>query len=139
MDPLHSLEHHPTSSGSLASPLSSNGHHGGSPQQLKESKDVSSEIWIARPGTPPPTAVFSSGMQRRLSFSFEDGNVAILAGKSYFLVHRGFLSRQSEYLAELTRDIHARPTMTLEDRPVLHLPDSPDDISLLLHSMYDGL
>jgi hypothetical protein len=78
-------------------------------------------------------------MQRRLSLSFEDGNVAILAGKSYFLVHRGFLSRQSEYLAELTKDIHACPTMTLEDRPVLHLPDSPDDISLLLHSMYDGL
>ena len=136
MDPSHSLEHHPMSSGSLASPLGSNEHHGGSPQL----KDVSSEIWIARPGTPPPpTPIFSSGMQRRLSFSFEDGNVAILAGKSYFLVHRGFLSRQSEYLAELTRDIHVRPTMTLEDRPVLHLPDSPDDISLLLHSMYDGL
>jgi hypothetical protein len=135
MDPLHSLEHHPTSSGNLASTLGSNGHHGGSPQL----KDVSSEIWIARPRTLPPAAIFSSGMQRRLSFSFEDGNVAILAGKSYFLVHRGFLSRQSEYLAELTKDIDACPTMTLEDRPVLHLPDSPDDISLLLHSMYDGL
>jgi hypothetical protein len=135
MDPLHSPEHHTTSSGSLASPLSSNGHHGGSPPL----KDVSPEIRIARLGTPSPTAIFSSGMQRRLSLSFEDGNVAILAGKSYFLVHRGFLSRQSEYLAELTRDIHACPTMTLEGRPVLHLPDSPDDISLLLHSMYDGL
>ena len=78
-------------------------------------------------------------MQRRLSLSFEDGNVAILAGKSYFIVHRGFLSRQSGYLAELTKDIVACPTMTLEGRPVLHLPDSPDDISLLLHSMYDGL
>jgi hypothetical protein len=78
-------------------------------------------------------------MQRRLSLSFEDGNVAILAGKSYFLVHRGFLSRQSEYLAELTKDIYSCPTMTLEGRPVLHLSDSPDDISLLLHSMYDGL
>jgi len=78
-------------------------------------------------------------MHRRLSLSFEDGNVAILAGNSYFLVHRGFLSRQSEYLAELTKDIHACPTMTLEGRPVLPLPDSPDDISLLLHSMYDGL
>jgi hypothetical protein len=40
-------------------------------------------------------------MQRRPSLSFEDGNVAILAGNFYFLVHRGFLSRQSEYLAEL--------------------------------------
>lgn len=128
MDPSHSPEHHPTTLGSLASPLSSNGHHG-----------VPPEIRIARLGTPSPTAIFSSGMQRRLSLSFEDGNIAILARKSYFLVHRGFLSRQSGYLAELTKDIHARTTMTLEGRPVLHLPDSPDDISLLLHSMYDGL
>jgi hypothetical protein len=78
-------------------------------------------------------------MQRRPSLSFEDGNVAILAGKSYFLVHRGFLSRQSEYLAGLTKDNYSCPTMMLEGRPVLHLSDSPDDISLLLHSMYDGL
>lgn len=134
MDPLHFPEHHPTSSGNFASPLSSNGHHGGSPHL-----NVSYENRIARPGTPSPTAVYSSDVQRRSSLSFEDGNVAILAGKSYFLVHRGFLSRQSEYLAELTKDLHARPTMTLEGRPVLHLPDSPDDISLLLHSMYDGL
>jgi hypothetical protein len=78
-------------------------------------------------------------MQRRPSLSFEDGNVAILAGNFYFLVHRGFLSRQSEYLAELIKDNFSCPNMTLEGRPVLHLPDSPDGISLLLHSMYDGL
>jgi hypothetical protein len=78
-------------------------------------------------------------MQSRPSLSFEDGNVALLAGKCYFLVHRGFLSRHSEYLAERTRDNGSHLTMTLEGRPVLHLPDSPDDISLLLHSMYDGL
>jgi hypothetical protein len=78
-------------------------------------------------------------MQRRPSLSFEDGNVAVLAGKYYFLVHQGFLARHSEHLANLIRDNCSRPTMTLEGRPVLHLPDSPDDISLLLHSMYDGL
>jgi len=78
-------------------------------------------------------------MQRRPSLSFEDGNVAVLAGNFYFLVHRGFLSRQSEYLAELIKANCSCPTMMLEGRPVLHLPDSPDDISLLLHSMYDGL
>jgi hypothetical protein len=78
-------------------------------------------------------------MQRRPSLNFEDGNIAILAGNSYFLVHWGFLSRQSEYLAELIRENNSSPTTTLEGRPVLHLPDSPDDISLLLHSMYDGL
>ena len=134
MGSLQSPERHPESPGSLASPLSSNGRHG-----TLQLKDVSSEFRITRPGTPPPTAIFGSGMQRRPSLSFEDGNVAILAGKSYFLVHRGFLCRQSEYLAGLTKDNHSCPTMMLEGRPVLHLSDSPDDISLLLHSMYDGL
>lgn len=132
---MQSPGHHSTSSGSLASPLSSNGHHAGSP----ELKNFSHEARIMRSGTPLPTAIFSSGMQRRLSLSFEDGNVAVLAGNFYFLVHRGFLSRQSEYLAELIEANCSCPTMTLEGRPVLHLPDSPDDISLLLHSMYDGL
>ncbi|KAI0268620.1 hypothetical protein BC834DRAFT_820707 [Gloeopeniophorella convolvens] len=78
-------------------------------------------------------------MRRRPSLFFEDGNIAILAGKSYFLVHRGFLSRHSGYLAGLIKDASSCPPMTLEGRPVLHLPDSPDDVSLLLHSMYDGL
>jgi hypothetical protein len=130
---MQSPVHHSTSSGSLASPLSSNGHHAGSPQW----KDVSPEIRFTLHEAPP--AIISSGIQRRPSLSFEDGNIAVLAGSSYFLIHRGFLSRQSEYLAELTRDNNSCPTMTLEGRPVLHLPDSPDDISLLLHSMYDGL
>jgi hypothetical protein len=132
---MQSPVHHSTISGSLARPLSSNGHHAGSPQK----EDFSPEIRLALHGTPPPATVFSSGMQRRLSVSFEDGNIAILAGDSYFLVHRGFLCRKSEYLAELTRDYNSRSSMRLEGRPVLHLPDSPDDISLLLHSMYDGL
>ena len=132
---MQSTEQHPVGSGSLASPLSSNGHHANSPQM----KNVSHESRFARHGTPPPISIFGQGIQRRPSISFEDGNLAVLAGKSYFLVHRGFLSRQSEYLAELSRDTYSRPTMTLEGRPVLHLADSPDDISLLLHSMYDGL
>ena len=123
---------HSTSSGSLADPLSSNGQYASSSQL----RDV---VWTTRPATPPPTAILSSGMQRRLSLSFEDGNVAVLAGNTYFLVHRGFLSRHSESLAELTKDIYSCPTATLEGRPVLHLPESPDDITLLLHSMYDGL
>ncbi|KAI0305519.1 hypothetical protein B0F90DRAFT_1624486 [Multifurca ochricompacta] len=121
--------------GSSASPLSSNGHHGGPPQL----RAVSPEIRVTRHGTPPPGSSLGSGIQRRPSLSFEDGNIAVLAEKSYFLVHRGFLSRQSEYLGELIRDICSCPTTTLEGRPVLHLPDSSDDISLLLHSMYDGL
>ena len=132
---MQSTEQHPTGSGSLASALSSNGHHAGSPP----TKTVSHESRFTRYATPPPASIFGPGVQRRPSISFEDGNLAVLAGKSYFLVHRGFLCRQSEYLAELSKDTYSRPTMTLEGRPVLRLSDSPDDISLLLHSMYDGL
>jgi hypothetical protein len=133
---MQSPVHHPTSSGSLASPLSSNGHHhSGFPQR----KDVFPDVRVTLRGALPPAEIFSSGMQRRPSLNFEDGNIAVLAGNSYFLVHWGFLSRQSEYLAELIRENNSSPAMTLEGRPVLHLPDSPDDISLLLHSIYDGL
>src|SRR6266404_2961514 len=130
MASVQSTEHHPTGSGSLASPLSSNGHHAGSLQI----KNVSHETCFMRHGTPPPVSFFGPGIQRRPSISFEDGNLAILTGKSYFLVHRGFLSRQSGYLAELCKETYSRPTTTLEGRPVLRLSDSPDDISLLLHS-----
>lgn len=132
---MQSTELHPTVSGSLASPLSSNGHHASSPQ----TKNVAHEARFTRHGTPPPVSIFGPSIQRRPSISFEDGNLAILAGKSYFLVHRGFLCRHSEYLAELSRDSYSRPTMTLEGRPVMRLSESPDDVSLLLHAMYDGL
>lgn len=133
---MQPAELHPTVSGSLASPLSSNGHHANSPQTRK----VAHEPRFTRHGTPPPVSILGPGIQRRPSISFEDGNLAILAGSSYFLVHRGLLCRQSEYLAELvSRDTYSRPTMTLEGRPVLHLSDSPEEISLLLHAMYDGL
>src|SRR5579859_271407 len=107
MASMPSTEQHPTG---LASPLSSNGHHASSPQM----KNVSHESRFARHGTPPPVSPFGPGIQRRPSISFEDGNLAVLAGRSYFLVHRGFLSRQSVYLAELSRDTYSRPNMTLE-------------------------
>jgi hypothetical protein len=129
---MQPTELHPTVSRSLASPLSSNGHHGDSPQ----TKNVAHEPRFTRHRTPPPVSIFGPGIQRRPSISFEDGNIAILTGSSYFLVHRGFLCRQSEYLAELSRDTYS---MTLEGRPVLGLSESPDDVSLLLHAMYDGL
>ncbi|KZV70668.1 hypothetical protein PENSPDRAFT_578968 [Peniophora sp. CONT] len=67
---------------------------------------------------------------------FEDANIALQAGPSYFLVHRGVLSRQSPCLAKLIASTPAN--RVLDGRPVLELDDHPDDISLLLHTIYDG-
>lgn len=68
---------------------------------------------------------------------FNDGNIVLLAGMSYFLVHQGLLARHSEVLDELMRSMDNTPT--LEDRPVLTLPDSSTDVAHFLKAMYDGM
>ncbi|KAG2150827.1 hypothetical protein DEU56DRAFT_778683 [Suillus clintonianus] len=68
---------------------------------------------------------------------FSDGNIILLAGMSYFLVHQGLLSRHSEVLDQLMRSMDNTPA--LEDRPVLTLPDSSTDIAHFLKAMYDGI
>jgi hypothetical protein len=68
---------------------------------------------------------------------FNDGNIVLLAGMSYFLVHQGLLARHSEVLNELMRSMDNTPT--LEDRPVLTLPDSSTDVAHFLKAMYDGM
>jgi hypothetical protein len=61
----------------------------------------------------------------------------LLAGMSYFLVHQGLLARHSEVLGELMRSMDNTPT--LEDRPVLTLPDPSTDVAHFLKAMYDGM
>jgi hypothetical protein len=68
---------------------------------------------------------------------FNDGNIILLAGMSYFLVHQGLLARHSEVLDELMRSMDDTPT--LEDHAVLPLPDSSTDVAHFLKAMYDGM
>jgi len=68
---------------------------------------------------------------------FKDGNIVIVAGMSYFLVHQGLLSRHSEVLGQLMHTMDS--SQTLEGRPVLALPDASIDIAHLLKAIYDGV
>jgi hypothetical protein len=74
---------------------------------------------------------------RHPDLSFSDGNLAVLTGNTYFLVHNGLLCRHSIPLQHAAKAIDLR--IQLEGRPVLHLPDSSHDMARFLSALYDGL
>lgn len=76
---------------------------------------------------------------RHPDLCFEDGNLAILAGHHYFLVHRGLLSRHSPVFAASIKALGSC-SRRLEGRPVLQLDNaSADHVYLLLGALYDGV
>lgn len=74
---------------------------------------------------------------RHPDLSFPDGNLAVLTGAVYFLVHNGLLCRHSVPLQQATKVLDLR--IQLEGRPVLQLPDSSQDMCHFLSALYDGL
>ncbi|KAJ7287571.1 hypothetical protein C8J57DRAFT_1431101 [Mycena rebaudengoi] len=68
---------------------------------------------------------------------FPDGNIAILTGPVYFLVHKGLLCRHSAPLQQATEALDLR--VQLEGRPVLQLSDLPQHMLQFLSALYDGL
>jgi hypothetical protein len=79
-------------------------------------------------------------LERHPDICFEDGNLAVLAGSYYCLVHQGVLSRISDTLKMLvTTCLKGDNVRFQEGRPVLHLQDSPDDLGRFLLALYDGM
>jgi hypothetical protein len=78
---------------------------------------------------------------RHSDICFEDGNLAVLTGSYYTLVHQGVLSRRSDTLRKLIKKCldGGENVRFLEGRPVLHLQDSPDDCGRFLQALYDGM
>ncbi|KIJ67683.1 hypothetical protein HYDPIDRAFT_173491 [Hydnomerulius pinastri MD-312] len=74
---------------------------------------------------------------RHVDLYFSDGNIVILAGSDYFLVHQGLLSRHSEVLEELIKQMDSTPG--IEGRPVLSLPEPSHSIAHFLQALYDGI
>ena len=70
---------------------------------------------------------------------FEDGNVILVAGGVAFKVHRGQLERHSEIFRDLFSLPQPVDQPTLQGFPIVHLYDSPSDITFLLRALYDGL
>ncbi|KAL1747049.1 hypothetical protein HDZ31DRAFT_80751 [Schizophyllum fasciatum] len=78
-------------------------------------------------------------VSRHPKLSFSDGNLAVLAGNQYFLVHQGLLSRHSPTLAAILASLDSATTPTIEGHPVLELAEDPDDMYFFLTALYDGI
>ncbi|KAG7446519.1 uncharacterized protein BT62DRAFT_124122 [Guyanagaster necrorhizus] len=71
---------------------------------------------------------------------FNDGNIAVLAGQYYFLVHQVLLCRHSPALDSAIKALDSTCSPAhLEGRPVLHLNDGPDEMYHFLSALYDGV
>jgi hypothetical protein len=77
---------------------------------------------------------------RHPRLSFNDGNLAILTGSTYFLVHRGFTARHSRILATaIEQSTRQHPDVLLEGHPVLFAQEESNDMYQFLLALYDGM
>lgn len=68
---------------------------------------------------------------------FADGNIAVLCGHQYFIVHQSVLFHHSTILRDLAEASMAdERKLLLEGQPVLRLPHSPDEVYILLRCLY---
>lgn len=71
---------------------------------------------------------------------FDDGNIAILTGLRYFLVHEDLLRRHSSVLASLVDQLcEETSSEPLEGRPTLILQHQADEMAIFLHALYHGM
>ncbi|KZT11079.1 uncharacterized protein LAESUDRAFT_643958 [Laetiporus sulphureus 93-53] len=73
---------------------------------------------------------------RHPELSFEDANVAIVAGRQYFLVHQGVLCRHSPALRKQLGCKGSFGGKMIEGCPVLTLQDAPEDVGYFLQALY---
>lgn len=76
---------------------------------------------------------------RHPEFWLDDGNIILVADRSVaFRVHRSVLARKSGVFHDMFSfpQPDAYPERSC---PVLHLPDSPEDLSYFLDAIYNGL
>ena len=77
--------------------------------------------------------------RRHPDLCFDDGNIAVLSGSYYFIIHQGFVCRHSAPLATAIKELNDKLPVFLETRPVLQLSDSTNDLFCFLRALYDGV
>jgi hypothetical protein len=85
------------------------------------------------------TKISAETPARHPDLCFNDGNIAVLTGSYYFLVHEGLLCRHSEVLDKLAKGLDRTHPRLTEGRHTLQLEDSPDAMANFLHALYDGM
>lgn len=73
---------------------------------------------------------------RHSDLCFEDGNLSIVTGRQYFIVHRGILCRHSQILQKQIDSTRSCGDRLLEGLAVLYLDDSPEDVAYFLQALY---
>ncbi|KAG5638637.1 hypothetical protein H0H81_011356 [Sphagnurus paluster] len=81
----------------------------------------------------------SESLSRHPDLCFSDGNLAVLTGAHYFLVHQGLIRRHSAPLARVIDALEGTQTRFLEGRVVLELAEPSDDVYYFLLALYDGI
>ncbi|KAF5386231.1 hypothetical protein D9615_002672 [Tricholomella constricta] len=76
---------------------------------------------------------------RHSDLCFNDGNLAVLTGGNYFLVHQGLLCRHSAPLARTIEAVEGKQARFLEGRLVLELAEASNDVYYFLLALYDGI
>ena len=101
------------------------------PKHDRMNSDFSSNVYGNRSGCNTVT--------RHPDICFDDGNVAILTGSHYSLVHHGLLSRHSKVFKSLLENLFSQNDHSIEGRPMLQIQDSPEDMARFLKAHYDGM
>ena len=73
----------------------------------------------------------------RADLWLEDGNVILVAEKTAFKVHRSILARNSEIFHDLFELPQPVDEETFEGCPIVHLPDSKEDVEYMLAGLCD--
>lgn len=73
---------------------------------------------------------------RHPELSFDDGNVALVTGHHYFLLHMGLLRQHSEVLAQELQCLPLCSGHLLEGRPALVVSDSAEDMIIFVRALY---
>ena len=76
---------------------------------------------------------------RHTDLCFNDGNLAVFAGQTYFLVHRGLLCRHSTPLSRMIETLESHQPRYIEGRLVLELSEPSNDVYHFLLALYDGM
>ena len=95
---------------------------------------------LKEPNAKFPRALFimaNNELVRHADLSFVDGNIVLLAGSNYFVVHQGLLVRHSQVFHDLINAMDTTPA--IEGRPVLSLPEPSHSIAYFLQALYDGM
>ena len=74
----------------------------------------------------------SSNLNRHPEIWYEDGNLVLVARETAFRIYRGLIAAQSTVFSDLFASSTSSPDEMFEECPVIHLSDSPQDLTHLL-------